>query len=64
MASHMLDRTNPMGERPFIGRCRYCGTEGLRIEDALLDCPGAPGSGQALLDAIDGTAAADDDAPS
>jgi hypothetical protein len=51
---HMLDRTNPMGERPFVGRCRYCGIEGLPIEGALLDCPAAPDSGEALLDALDG----------
>lgn len=52
--SHMLDRTNPMGERPFIGRCRYCHVDGLRIEDALQDCPEAPDAGQTLLDALDG----------
>ncbi len=36
--THLLDRTSPMGG-PFIGKCRYCGAEGLRPIQCNELCP-------------------------
>lgn len=51
MNTHGLERTSPMGEK-FLGKCRYCGREGLPIGAALAPCEKAPPQGQQVLDAI------------
>ena len=38
--SHAITRTSPKGPgRKFIGRCTKCGEDGLKMSDALKDCP-------------------------
>lgn len=38
--THAIVRTSPKGEgQRFIGRCVKCGKDGLRLSDALDDCP-------------------------
>lgn len=37
MTIHLLDRTSPMGGK-FIGRCRFCGIDGMEMADALKPC--------------------------
>ena len=51
--THGLERTNPKGQK-FIGRCIYCGREGLPSGAALWPCDKAPSQEQQLLDAIEG----------
>jgi hypothetical protein len=53
--THLLDRTSPKGEY-FIGTCRLCGTQGLRMEQANERCANPTGvtAEQAILDAIAG----------
>lgn len=36
--SHALERISPKGT-PFVGKCMKCGRDGLRMGDALKDCP-------------------------
>jgi hypothetical protein len=50
-SAHGLERTNPKGEK-FIGRCRYCGAEGLPMGAALEPCPASPSQDQQVLDAL------------
>lgn len=55
MRGHGLERTNPKGEgQQFIGRCVYCGMEGLPMRAALEPCEKAPDGDQQVLDAING----------
>lgn len=51
--THGLERTSPKGE-PFVGRCVYCGREGLPSRAALEPCDKAPSQDQQVLDAIKG----------
>jgi hypothetical protein len=39
--THIIDRTSPMGTS-FIGKCRLCGKEGLRIADVNDECHSHP----------------------
>lgn len=55
--THGLERTSPKGQ-PFIGRCIYCGAEGLRPSAALQSCDRAPSQDQQILDAVRGPEAA------
>lgn len=49
--THGLERTSPKGE-PFLGRCVYCGQEGLTMRAAQEPCDKAPAQDQQVLDAI------------
>ena len=51
--SHAIIRTSLKGT-PFIGRCLKCGDEGLKMSDALDDCPsdGMVSDEQALLEIL------------
>jgi hypothetical protein len=51
--THGLERTSPKGGL-FIGRCIYCGQEGLPASAALQPCPKAPSQDEQILNAIDG----------
>lgn len=51
MSTHGLERTSPKGG-PFVGRCVYCGADGLPMSAALEACPTAPAQDQQVLDAI------------
>ncbi len=53
---HSIERTNPKGQ-PFIGVCRLCGEQNLKITDATKDCPNVRGLSpdEALLEAINPT---------
>ena len=40
--THLIDRTSPTGRgERFIGKCRWCGRENLRMRDALAHCDAA-----------------------
>jgi hypothetical protein len=54
--SHAILRTSPTGPgQQFIGRCTKCGEEGLKMGDALKDCPQdhLVSDAKALMDIID-----------
>ncbi len=51
--THGLERTSPKGG-PFVGRCIYCGQEGLLMRAALEPCEKAPAQDQQVIDAIKG----------
>jgi len=55
-----LNRTSPKGT-PFVGTCPACGQQGLTFADLDKPCPNQRGltQEQALLEAIEGTAAHD-----
>lgn len=52
---HVVERTSPKGY-PFIGRCIYCGINGLEMNGALLKCNAvrAKTVGESIIDAIEG----------
>ena len=52
MLSHLIIRTSPKGG-PFLGTCKYCGQQNLKIEDANKECPKGKSTQQALIEAID-----------
>lgn len=39
MRTHVLDRTNPLDEEVFVGRCRFCGKEDMTLEESTELCP-------------------------
>jgi hypothetical protein len=51
MNTHSLERTSPKGGM-FIGRCVYCGKEGLLIKAVSEPCEKAPDQNQQILDVI------------
>ena len=63
MNGHGLERTNPKGETPFIGRCVYCGKDGLPMSAVNEPCDKAPDQGQQVLDAIEGGARLQQETP-
>lgn len=53
MSTHIIDRTSNLGEK-FIGRCRLCGEENLRPQQANERCFSNPMSAdQTLVVAIE-----------
>lgn len=54
MPMHAIMRTSPKGEA-FVGTCRLCGQDNLKMEDARKECSNVRGLTQeeALLEVID-----------
>ena len=60
--AHAVIRTSPHGQK-FVGRCSKCGTEGLGMSAALVDCPADDivSDSQALLEMLGGVSSGKDE---